>query len=156
MKTLSRKWRVDWHVETSVWANLASWHQNKVVEHACQILPSGNCNRQPKNRTFPTCLTDGTNGATEIAEVLSGFAQVALNGRAAHVRKLGCQFFQMPTSRRVNNDGLILPGALNLSDAVAESLEPLSGLRGAEVHVQFVAFRISHKTPPTKSSARRA
>ena len=44
----------------------------------------------------------------------------------------------------VDDDGSVLSGALDLSDAMSESLEPPPDPRGTEVHVQALALDFSH------------
>jgi hypothetical protein len=45
----------------------------------------------------------------------------------------------------MNNDSLLRSSRLDFSDAVPESSEAPPGLRGTQIDVQFVAFRIRHK-----------
>jgi hypothetical protein len=62
--------------------------------------------------------------------------------------------------RSVIDDGSDLPGGLNLSDSVAESLESLSSLGGADVDVkavhQFVTCLINPATAQIQSASHQA
>jgi hypothetical protein len=55
------------------------------------------------------------------------------------ISELALKLLKVPPGGRVNDDGLILSGALHLPDAVTESLQPTPGLGCAEVDNQFVA-----------------
>ncbi len=66
-----------------------------------------------------------------------------------HVSKHGLQFFKMPAGGRVDDDGLVFSSTLNLSNAMAESFEPLPDLRGTQIHIQFVALDVSQGSLPS-------
>ena len=69
---------------------------------------------------------------------------ILLGTRMRHVTEHGLQFFEMLARSRMDDDGSVLPGSLNLPDTVPESLEPSPDLRGTEVHVQVLALDVRH------------
>ena len=58
------------------------------------------------------------------------------------------QLFEMLSGRGVDDDRFVLPGALNLSDAVPKALKPTLHLRGTQVDVETLAFDVGHETVP--------
>ena len=73
--------------------------------------------------------------------------------RESNVGKFALQFPSVLSGRRMNDDGLIPPGALHLADAVAKGLEATPRLRRAEVDKQLCRLWVQDMDLPPDDAA---